>query len=479
MKGIDEKDIKDARLMLFRQVIILPLRFVRSLIILPLLPQSAIFLLKIISTWFGYVPRLMLGTNAILGFYYPVAKKENDYDKQDRYFSLSWRFALFASLTGGVVGIIISYSYLSLAYIPFLLVWGLSVAPLAHINSALFAKGNFNRIARIDILAAVANFILPLVGWFLFEFLGYIGGSAISLALTIFIGRKEIFIRTISLNRSFVKKNVKKGIHFWLNGFLQDLAKSFEITLFAIIPSVISKEYGGQYAVAMTLTGIVNQLIVSLSMVLQRKVTMQLGEGNKRGYKHLLDYMAIDIIVFVVLYIIFIPVSDILVFFLPNYSLLSEILPILLMGMFFLRLRYYPGLDFKIKKRFWEIHWGHIIHLFIVISIVFVFYYKIELPRYLIAISQLSGALIGTLLVLKLFLDNNKGIYSRSIITAFIARMCMLLSIIVVHFMIENSVVKYITEIIIAFIIIVSILIKFPRTYDIIKQLIGSKISKL
>ncbi len=471
MSRINQKDARDARLMLLRQVIILPMRFLRSLIIIPILPQSTIFLLKVISTWFGYLPRLLLGTNAILGFYYPAAEAKGDLDEQQRYVTLCWQFTLFAAVTGGIAGIAMAVFYVSPAYIPFLLIWGLSIAPTTYVKSFFQAKGDFDKIAILDIITAVSNFIFPLAGWFLFELMGYIGGTVIAFLITLYVGRKEIFPKVTKITRDFAKNAIGNGIHFWLNGFLSDLAKSFEVTLFVILAG-ISEDFGGQYAVGMTLAAILSQLMTSFSNVFQRKAVTQISENKDEGYKYLMDYIALDIVLFTIFFVGFIPGLYIIAYLLPNYASLIQIVPFLLFGVFFMRLRFYPGVAYKTERRFWEIHSGHIIQLVLGIGIVLLIYYFTDLPHYYMAASQFLGSMFGAIILFFLFFYRNGVTYTQSDklnLTLFLGLLIVALAGV---YLISNFWWLMLLELVLCSLILVGTLKAFPHTYSLIKQLL-------
>lgn len=473
---INTKDAKDARLMFLRQMIVLPIRFARSLIIIPLLPQSTIFLLKVISTWLGYIPRLMLGTNAILGFYYPSAEALGDEDEKRRYVTLCWQFTLFACITGGLAGVSIAFFYISPLYIPFLLIWGLSIAPINYIKSYLQAKGGFNKIALIDVCAAVSNFIFPLAGWFLFEFIGYIGGSLIAFLITFYIGRNELFPRVIKLQKSFTTNAIGRGIHFWLNGFLSDLAKSFEITMFVILVG-ISKDFGGQYAVGMTLATIVNQLMTSFSNVFQRKVVKEIAKNKSEAYQSLVNYMALDLLLFTIFFFAFIPIVNIIVYFLPAYAELKNILPFLLLGVFFMRYRFYSGVAFKTEKQFWEIHLGHIVQLLIGVGLLYLIYCQ-ENPDYMLAVAKVVGALLGTVLVSGLFFFRNKHFFEVREISLITFLPLLFFVMLWGIFYFDQLLTLLICELLVGTFIVTLILNQFPKTNEMVRELINIRLRK-
>jgi O-antigen/teichoic acid export membrane protein len=396
---ISKKDSKDARLMLIRQIVIIPLRFARSLVILPLLPPSLIFTLKVISTWFSYLPRLTLGTLSVLGFYYPSAEARGDIETCERYDYMAWKFTFFSAIFGSILGLSISVFYLDYQYLFLLLVWGIFVVPMSFILSSLQAKGHFKIIAIMDTIGAIAYFVIPLIGLYFFELWGYIAGLVISMCVSIYIGREMLFPKRISLPKKFLKTNIFKGLNLWGNGFLSDLVKSYEVTLFVFI-AAISTDFAGQYAVAMTLTLVVDQMITSISSVFQRKVVKDLSkEGSERKeYDIIYDFAILDFSVFIIIASLGLASIHLLVHFLPAYSELPYILPFLLLGNFLLRFRFYPGVIFKSDNEFFNIHVGHVIHLLLgVVSLSAITF--VSSKMHLVALSQVIGAIGGSLFV--------------------------------------------------------------------------------
>lgn len=408
---IASKERKDARLMLLRQFLSIPLGFAKALIIIPIILPELMFVLKIISTWLGYLPRVALGTFAVLGFYYPAAIAEGKVVLADQYRFLAWRFALFGVLAGALAGFAISY-YLAGEYLIVLVFWGMVIVPNSYTRSIFQAEGNFRKIAQIDITLAIVGFVLPLTGLLLWGFKGYLVCLAITLYITLILGRSSFFPKKIKLTLKFIKESLYRGGNLWVNGILADLVKSFDITLFAFI-SVVSANFGGQYAVAMTLQAIADKLVTSVSIVYQRQVVMKVSkakESNMSDNSIIFDFVILDLLLFVVIATGLLMGSYALVYFAPEYGKVIYIFPFLLLGGALLRFRFYPGVIFKTDNKFNILHVAHIINIIFGCGGLLLFVFMLESNAYhWIAFSKIIGACMGSVLSWYVFMNKNKG----------------------------------------------------------------------
>jgi len=466
---LDTTDFIDAKLMLYRQFLITPIRFIRSVILIPYIPPATIFLLKIITTWFGYVPRLNLGVNAIFAFYYPEAEAKNNDKEQNLYAYLAWKVALVTSIIGGAVGVLIAYNIDKLVLAPLLVIWGLSITPGLFIKSSLTAKGFFKTLAKVDVITALSNLIFPLIGWFCFGLAGYIIGSLISIGMIFIFGYAEIFPLKVHVPIGFVKEKVANGLNFWFNGFVSDLAKTYEVTLFLLLTG-ISSNFGGQYAVAMTLAMISSQLGVSISSVFGRKAVKQISLARNEGIYELRHYVIIDVLVFSIFFLVFIPASYIVEYLLPQYNLISEILPFLLLGVCYMRLRFYTGVVFKTDRDFLRIHFGHIIHLFVgIISLTILYEARCEL--YMLASSQILGAFCGTVFVSIFFFRKYRTYFKLKEFASTAFLMLYPLLLLIPTFFISVILVKLIALLFLVLLLILFVYIIDPQAIYILKKL--------
>jgi len=380
---ISKKDAKDARLMVIRQALTIPVRFLRSIVVLPLISPDLIFVLKLIGTWLGYASRANLGTFNLLGFYYPAAEAQGDNRLAQRYTYQAWIFSIFCVLIAAIVGALIAFFYLETKHIPVLIVWGMAVMLMKYMTNYYQARGNFNKIAIIDITNLVIGFFIALGGLLLFGFDGYLIGLVIPMTIVLVIGKDSFFPKKVELPFSFVKKSLQDGGYLTVDGFLSSFIKAHEITFFAFLTSV-NKMFAGQYAVAITLTAIQDNFITSVSRVYQRKVTQQLSTDEaankyKTIYRQLLSYLF------------------------PAYKEVAWILPFLLLGTALQRARYYPGLVFKLAKEFKTNILGHIVHVFFGLTAFFVILNAQQEATYFLAVNQIIGATTGTLFLWGIF----------------------------------------------------------------------------
>jgi len=155
--------------MVIRQALTIPVRFLRSIVVLPLISPDLIFVLKLIGTWLGYASRANLGTFNLLGFYYPAAEAQGDNRLAQRYTYQAWIFSIFCVLIAAIVG---AFFYLEIKHIPILIVWGMATMLMKYMANYYQARGNFNKIAIIDITNLVVGFFIALGGLLLFGFDG-------------------------------------------------------------------------------------------------------------------------------------------------------------------------------------------------------------------------------------------------------------------------------------------------------------------
>jgi len=240
---ISKKDARDARLMVVRQALTVPVRFLRSIVILPLLSSDLIFVLKLISTWLGYTVRANFGTFNLLGFYYPAVEAQGDTQLGQRYKYQAWIFSLFCVLIAAGVGVLIASLYLETKHIPILIVWGIASILIKYMTNYYQATGNFNKIAIIDITSLVIGFFISLGGLLLFGFDGYLIGLVIPMLIVLGIGKSSFFPQKVALPFSFIKKSLQDGGYLTIDGFLSSFVKAHEITLFAFLASVNKKPF--------------------------------------------------------------------------------------------------------------------------------------------------------------------------------------------------------------------------------------------
>lgn len=400
---ISKKDAKDARLMVIRQALTVPVRFLRSIVILPLLSPDLIFILKLIATWLGYAARANLGTFNLLGFYYPAAEAQGDTRLARRYTYQAWIFSLFCVLIAGIVGALIAFFYLEIKHIPILVIWGIAAILIKYMASYYQAKGNFNKIAIIDITNLIIGFFVALGGLLLFGFDGYLIGLVIPMVIVLVIGKDSFFPKRTDLPFSFIKESLEDGVYLTIGGFLSSFVKAYEITFFAFLASV-NKIFAGQYAVAITLTAIQDNFITSVSRVYQRRVTQQLSTDEAANkYKTIYRFAALDLVLFSLTASAFLLGGQLLSYLFPAYKEVAWILPFLLLGTALQRARYYPGLVFKLAKEFKTNILGHVVHVFFGLTAFFTILNLQQEATYFLAINQIVGAMAGTLFLWGMF----------------------------------------------------------------------------
>lgn len=400
---ISKKDAKDARLMVIRQALTIPVRFLRSIVVLPLIAPDLIFVLKLISTWLGYATRANLGTFNLLGFYYPAAEAQDNMRLAQRYTYQAWIFSLFCVLIAGIVGALIAFFYLEINHIPILIAWGIATILIRYMTTYYQATGNFNKIAIVDITNLVVGFFIALGGLLLFGFDGYLVGMVIPMIVVLGIGKDSFFPKKVKLPFSFIKKSLQEGGYLTVDGFLSSFIKAHEITFFAFLASV-NKVFAGQYAVAITLTSIQDNFITSVSRVYQRKVTQQLSTDETTDkYKTIYPFAILDLVLFSLTASAFLLGGQLLSYLFPAYKAVAWILPFLLLGTAMQRARYYPGVVFKLAKEFKTNISGHVVHTLFGLATFFMILNAQQEATYLLAANQIVGATAGTLFLWGIF----------------------------------------------------------------------------
>ncbi len=424
MSIVQKEDTHHARQMLLRQIVTIPLRFGRAMLVLPLLTPVLNFQIKVITTWLSYVPRITLGTHAILLFYYPALEKKGATEEAKQLFYLSWLFTCLGALVGALVGSAISIYYFAGAYFPILVAWGALVVPGSYVLSGLQAKGLFTKLATNDMIAAATGFVIPFVFLYFFGFQGYLVGLVISSLVSVLMGWSLFFPEKTTLSLDYLKQKLYDGSNFWANGFLADLVKSYEVSLFVMLPFA-TKSYYGQYAVAMNLAGISDQIMTSFSGVYQRKVVMALSETDRAEDVSLIyDFAALDMITFLFASIPLLAGTHGIVYLFPQYSQMLEIVPLLFLANYFLRFRFYPGVVFKSANQYKEIHLGHIVHLAfgVAATTLFSFYALALLPA-----AQVIGGLLSSTLVWIWLLREKQGSGKKAFLIKMIQQFALMI----------------------------------------------------
>ncbi|MDJ0835320.1 MAG: hypothetical protein QNK37_02325 [Acidobacteriota bacterium] len=394
---ISNKDSRDARLMMSRQMITLPFRFGRSLIIIPLLTPEIMFVVRLIATWFSYLPRVTIGTLSVLNFFYPEAEAKGDEVSCRRYRQLAWRFTLAGSLAGILVGSFISFRFLEGALLLPLVLWGLITVPNEYARNHFRATGGFSAIARIDIINTLLAFGLSLAGVIFYGLSGYVWGLFLATASVFVLGFSTYFPPPEKLPLEFVRHAVSNGLHLWANGFLRQLCNGWELTLFAFSGKV-PQGMAGQYAVALTLTNVMTQVLNSINSVFQRKVTKNLAASDPKDRNHdmVFDFATFNLLIFLVTTVPIIAGTQVLLYFLPKYARVIDFLPQLLLGAFMVRLRYYPGVVFRVERRMIHTTVSDLLHLVPAVA-GFMVIVQWELPLVSIAWLQVVAAVTGTI----------------------------------------------------------------------------------
>ncbi len=427
---ITKKDNRDARLMLVRQMLSVPIRFLRSIVVLPLLSPDYIFILKLISTWLGYAVRGNLGTFNLLGFYFPAAQAKKDTSLGKKYKYQAWLFNLFATCIGGAIGAVIAIFYLNPWHVPTLILWGIGTVSMSYMINYYQAVGNFNKIAIVDILNLVVGFFVALGGLLLFGFNGYLIGCVLPMVIVLIIGRDTYFPEKTPISFGFLKQSLQEGWYLTVGGFLSSFVKAHEITFFAFL-TMVNKTFAGQYAVAITLTAIQDNFITSISKVYQRKVTMELTTSEQNDkYKIIYNFALLDVILFSMTSSVFLLGGLLFPYLFPAYKEVVWILPFLLMGVAIQRGRYYPGLVFKLAKEFKVNILAHAIHLIACVSVFFTLLYVQQETSYMLAVNQIVGAAAGTVFLWGWYFHTK----DKSAYGVFILRFSIMILLLLVYF---------------------------------------------
>jgi len=393
---IEEKDHRDARLMVSRQFVTVPLRFARSIVIVPLLTPEIMFVVRLIATWFAYLPKLTLGSLAVLTLYYPEAQGKGDEETCARYRQLAWRSSLVAAAVGCTVGIVISIRFLDGALILPLMMWGVLRVMMEYGQSSFRATGHFGAIARIAIVQAVTTFAFSLVGVIAFELAGYVWGLFLSTALLVWMSRETFFPPAAKLAKAWVTRTIGTGLHLWANSFLRQLCKNWEITMLAVT-SVFARGAAGQYAVALTLVEVMGQVMTSINTVFQRKLTMRLGgqEAEERDYAIVFDFSVFNTQLFMLSTVPILLGAHVLVALVPGYEALPALLPALLFAAYLIRTRFYPSVAFRLERKLGSITIPDAIHLILGVM-GFMAVVRTEAGLLVLAVVQVGCAIIGT-----------------------------------------------------------------------------------
>ena len=394
---IDARDQRDAGLMVSRQFVTVPLRFARSIVIVPLLTPEIMFVIRLIATWFGYLPKLTLGTLAVLTLYYPEAEGQGDEETCRRYRQLAWRASVVAAFGGCSVGIVISLRFLDGALWLPLMLWGALRVMMEYGQSSFRATGRFGAIARIAIMQAVTTFAFSLVGVVLFDLAGYVWGLFLSTLILVWMSRETFFPPAARLARTWVAKTVGTGLHLWANGFLRQLCKNWEITALAL-SSGFARGAAGQYAVALTLVEVMGQVMASINTVFQRKLTKRLGAqpASDRDYAVIFDFAVFNTQLFLASTVPILVGAHLLVALVPGYEDLPALLPALLVAAFVVRMRFYPSLAFRLERKLRYITIADTVHLLLGVA-GFVVLVELEAALVFLAVVQVGCAIIGTL----------------------------------------------------------------------------------
>ena len=411
--AINAEDNHAARLMLLRQVLTLPVRFLRSIVVLPLLPPNLIFVVRLVGTWLSYAARGNLGTFNLLAFYYPAAESQGDDELRQRYVYMAWLATLFCGMLGALTGGFVAYRYLSPGLIPLFVVWGFCYMLLSYLQHLFQGTGDFNRLALFDICQTVLGFVASLAGLLLFGFKGYLVGLVLPIIVIVLLARNVLFPQAVSLPFQFVKRSFYEGSFFTLLGFVSSFVRGHEITWMALLPG-IDLRFAGQYAVALSLATIQDGFVSSVSRVYQRKITKQLTRSRESTtvFRLVRQLAVLELLLSGITASIFMIGGLAFYYWLPNYEDVTWILPLVSLAYAIQRNRFYPGLVFKVDKKFTYELWGHLINLLAGASIFFAFWYLSDSLNFQCALNQVVGASLGTFFTWCIFFNKNRKAHS-------------------------------------------------------------------
>lgn len=451
------KDGGDARLMVSRQLFAIPLRFAKTLFVIPLLTPETMFIVKLISTWLGYLPRLTFGVHKVLRAYYPEAETQQDEEKCRQYLVLAWRFSLGAGLIGAASGAFMSLRFFQGSYLPLLVLWGLGAVLNYHARQVFQARGVFVGVVRMDNYGILISFALSFAGVVAFGLEGYLYGLFSSVAVLVWLGRKTYFPPSVHLSLVFVKQSLISGSHMWLNGFMANLAKTFEITLFAL-GSDISRNFAGQYAVAMTLAGLMENVMTSMNSVFVRRTVVLLSAKDDSGdgapdFRPLYGFIVFSFLVYVLVAGVTMMGSHLLIYLLPKYSTVPSLLPPLLLGTLLGLFRVYPCVVFRLHRQLWYNTLGNALHLIgVVVTFQVLAVYFASDPGKL-AFAQPVGAGLGSFFVWLAFIrkkvKHKEGLMT-TLVLALLGMVWMMACIWSTHLIVTNMVIIIVGMIVLA-----------------------------
>ncbi|MCA9011644.1 MAG: hypothetical protein KDB01_17950 [Planctomycetaceae bacterium] len=347
------KVFSDARVFTQRQVLLLPVQLVKALIVVPLLSPNQLFLVRLAQTWFSYSQRAAFGTFSVLSLEYPAAERAGDEQACRELTSVAFLFCLLGSLAGILTAAYLSFQNFGLEYLIPLAMWGSVVVPATFFRTYLFARGQFTRIAYLDVSSAVVGTVAALVGYFIFGFSGYLLGTGLALALAIAFGLALLDLRWSDLSLDAVRRIAGRGSRMWVSGFLADITKSFDISYIALFLAA-DPASRGNYAICFLLIGVISQFVRSADEVFKRRFMKSafIEESGMVDYVHMLNntYFLLTcwILGTVALFIGF----YVTVWFVPKYRGASDILAFLLLAEFLIEMRQYPAIVYNLRRTY-------------------------------------------------------------------------------------------------------------------------------
>ena len=274
----------DIAALLTRHFFAQALGLVRNFLVLPFLGPAHLGVFRLVQQISAYSRYLSMGALSTLSVRYPEWEAAGHHDQCDSV----QRLALSQSLLGAVLfipifALLVQGMGLST---PALIVLSLAAGfPLLSIYTATSfnVRGQFRRLARIDMLIAVAGLACLLAGVLLWGLHGALIGAFIPPVLRVILGREFLSVKRAKRKWSEAIEHLRFGIRVWAGSTLSHFAMTADLLLLGfLLPE--GSEILGYYAVGLMVAQVLAQDLTAVTAVQQRALRRTIGqEGGVTG----------------------------------------------------------------------------------------------------------------------------------------------------------------------------------------------------